>query len=113
MFADMRRGSFVIATILCTPFLGVLIVYLAALSLGDRCPHFITLPLLYAMVWLTGWLVVVAPILALVCASVLAGWLQKSKTRFELVATGIYSAVMLLHIGYVAWFHLTRQQWDL
>jgi len=52
-------------------------------------------------------------VLVIVSTSIVAVWLQKSKTRFEYVATSIYSIVILLHIGFVVWFNVTRQLWNL
>ena len=86
---------------------------LSAFSLQGSCPAFIAVPLLGWFFWVTPWPVVTVPVLALASASVVAAWLQKSKTRFESVATGVYSVVMLLHIGYVVWSHATGLVWDL
>ena len=70
------------------------------------------MPLIYALFWLTASPVVIAPVLALVSSSIIAAWLQKSKTRFEFIATSIYSIVMFLFIGYVVLWHVTGQIWD-
>jgi putative Ca2+/H+ antiporter (TMEM165/GDT1 family) len=113
-FDNMKRHlPFIVATVFCMPFLAVLLGYLIALPFGHNCPEFITMPLICAFFWLTAWPVVVGPILGVVSASVVAAWFQRSKSRFEVIALGVYSVVMLLYIGNVAWWHVNGQVLDL
>jgi hypothetical protein len=101
---------FLIATLVCVPFLVLIPAYLAVFILGDRCPDVIFATALNAMFLLTT-----RPVLLIVPLSALVGaWLQRSKTAFEFAATATYSIVIFLHIAYVGWWHATGGwPWDL
>jgi hypothetical protein len=111
-----RHLPFIIASLLCLPFVAAVLAYLAMLALGGlslHCPDFIGKPVIYSFFWLTAWPVVVVPVLATVSASVVGAWLQKSKTGFECFGIAIYTVVMLLHIGFVILWHVTGRVWEL
>ena len=111
-----RHLPFIIASLLCLPFVAFVFAYLTMLALGGlslRCPDFIAKPVVYALFWLTAWPVVVLPGLAIVSASVVGAWFQKSKTDRECLGVAIYTVVMLLHIGFVVLWHVTGRVWEL
>ncbi len=110
--AMKRNQPFVIASILSAPFLVAAVSYLTTLMLGEHCPNFIPMLLLSVLILIStpglG-----ALILLIVSAFIVGAWLQKSKTRFEYVATSVYTVVILLHIGFTVWFNIIGEGWNL
>jgi len=107
-----RRWPFIVTSLLCLPFVTALMTYLIVLPL-KKPPLVIDRALLHTVFWLLTSPVGTPLLLALVSISIIASWFQKAKSKFEIVAMVLYSAVMVFYIGYVVWFHTTGQKWDL
>jgi hypothetical protein len=101
-----RRWPFIVASMLCLPFLVVhllLLILLAANLTKVPCPALVVFGILYAGHWfqispMVSWLV-----LALASISVIRAWFQKGKTQFEIVFTILYSVIMFNSIGLALW----------
>jgi branched-subunit amino acid permease len=117
MFDDMKKHlPFITASVLCLPFCGLVVIYLVALAFkcaDAAIPDVLTIPLVHGLFLLSVFPLFALPILALVSVSVVVAWLQKAKTRFEVLFAGIYSVVMLLHLGFAIWCLVTKPVWDL
>src|SRR5438552_2435948 len=109
-----RHLPIIVATVLCLPFCAFIAVYLFALALRPaHIPDLIGIPLLTGLYWLSQWPGVALLVLLLVSASVVSAWRQSVKTQFEVVATGIYSGVIALHVAFAVWCLATRPPFDL
>lgn len=111
-----KHLRFIIASVLSLPCILILVIVLIALilkALSRECPDMILVPFLYECMWATTWPLTLLLFLAIVLISVLLAWFQKTKTQFEIVATSLYTAVVLLHVGYVLWCVGTGQKFDL
>ena len=117
MLERMKRHlTFIIATVLCVPFCVLVALFLVALALkavGVATPAFVVIPLLHGFIWFSAWLELLLPVLGLVSISVVASWMQQTKTRLEIVLTGLYSAVLIFHLAYAIWCIATKQVFDL
>ena len=110
----MRRHTpFIIASLLCLPFLVLLMLHLivgAMIVANDYSPYFfhppyfIYMPYVLGTCWLAMSPIISLTLLCFVSTSVVMAWFQKGKTRFEIVFTGIYSVVVLLYFGCLVWF---------
>jgi hypothetical protein len=115
----MRRHlPFIIASLMCLPFLVYVLIFLLALTvkasaLAVGWSEALGYILIVGFFWFSVCPAVTLAVLALVSTSVIAAWLQKTKTKMEIVFTGIYSVTMLLHIGYAIWCLVTKQVFDL
>ena len=115
MVLKRKSMPFVIASLLCVPFLAFLVLVLIRLGLSDNvhCPDFIEVPFIWGCIWLGAWTFMSLPVLALVAVSVFVAWFQEGKTRFEIIFTGIYSVVISLYIGWVLYCLFSNAKFDL
>ena len=81
--------------------------------IGVATPDFIAIPLMHGFFWLSAWPELILPVLGLVSISVVASWMQQTKTRLEIVLTGLYSATIILHLAFALWCIATKQVFDL
>ena len=107
---------FLVASLLCAPFLAVVTAYLIELTLSEFatvCPQPVDAVFLTGVFLISGFPVVSLTVLTFVSISVLAAWRQERKSTLELIATGAYSAVMLVCIAYAVWCLVTKPKFDL
>ena len=112
MVLKRKSMPFIRASLLSLPFLAFLVFDLIARALklaNVHCPVYIDDSLFWGYVFLVDWTFISLPVLALVAVSVFMAWFQEGKTRFEIIFTGIYSAVILLFLGFVIWCLVTKQ----
>ena len=111
-----RRLPFIIASVMCLPFLLFSLVCLLALVLKTFAvgiPDALTNVFVTGILCLIFWPPLTLTVVVLVSISVVAAWLQKGKTVFEIVSTGIYSAIMLFYGAYSIWCLVTKPVFDL
>jgi hypothetical protein len=107
-----RHLPFIIVTVLCLPFCVFIAIYLLAF-ISPSIPDVIGIPLLTGLYWLSRWPVIALLVLLPPTGSVVLVWFQSVKTRVEIIATGIYSVVIVLHICAALWCVVTRPVFDL
>jgi hypothetical protein len=109
-----RHSRFIIATVLCLPFCAFIVIYLVALVLRPaHIPDLIGIPLLTGLYWLSQWPLIALLVLFPPTVSVILAWCQSLKAGAEIIATGIYSVVIALHICAALWCVVTRPAFDL
>jgi len=96
---------FIFSTLLCLPFVAVLVVYLFTFVIG--IPDVVIRPLLFIAMWVSSRPVVVLIIVGCVTICVAIAWFQKSKSRFEVASLYVYTIVMLFCFGLTLWIWLT------
>jgi hypothetical protein len=107
-----RHLPFIMASVLCLPFLLHLLAYLIVCAIPGR-PDFMDVFVLYGALFVGGFRILSLPVLLLVSISVFAAWFQKVKTVVEIAFISIYSIVMLVDIGFVVFCFVTNWTFDL
>jgi hypothetical protein len=112
-----KRVPFIIASLLCLPFLAFFVLVLIAYALAavgvNNYPDFIGIPLLSGAFFIGAWTFISLPALALVSVFVVMAWFQKEKPKFETFLLAIYSVVLVLCIGYALFCLGTNARFDL
>ena len=116
MRIEKRHISFLIASVLCLPLLvfGVLLLIGVLLDLvfGD-CTDAIAIPVLYGVWWVSEYPIRVSLALGAASLVVLAAWLESKKTRAVVTLLSLYSAAIVLCVGYLIWWHASGSVFDL
>src|ERR1017187_6099732 len=103
MMLKRRRAPFIIASLLCLPFLAFPMLVLIDWDLKTAnvsLPNCIEIPLFWGLLLLSVWAFMWLPVLVFVSIFVYRAWFQEGKTRFESVCLGIYSVVILAYTGW-------------
>ena len=107
--AMRRHWRFFIASLLCLPFVSMLLVYFVAWGVAELSPNypdfldFLWAPLWFALYWLSQFPLTALAVLVLISISIIVAWLQESKSTSEIVTLSIYSVVTVLWILFVLW----------
>jgi hypothetical protein len=115
-----RHARFIVASLLSLPSLVTFLLYLFMLCLRtlqvspSKSFEHLFISLLFGLVAIPMQFPIFAlPLFAIVLFAIAAAWLQKAKSRFEIVATGVCALVVLLHVVFVIWGYVAGWTWDL
>jgi hypothetical protein len=109
------RLPFAVASFLCAPLLVVLVAYftlVASRLLSVEYPGIAFGILFYAMVFLAVCPPASLTFLVIVSISLVAVWRQERKTRFELIASGIYGVLVIVSVVFVVWCLVANRTFD-